>query len=541
MHVGQTAEPVTGKARAGDFAGFLARNLTDSYRLATMALGNPVAAQGVVHDAALEAWRAGSDWPAGALDAAFAGRFEAGCVAALRVRDDEPAATGVDPIEAALPDLPAADRLRLARAFGLAAEGGSVDRRAARILGALSTDTGPPLEPRLRAIYRARDPGREIPLALRLRLQRSLFEAEAAVAEKEERARASGWGFVFNLALVVAVLTLVVSLASVLDLRGSPAAGADPMGDPASPLTVAGVSVVQAGIVGPEVKVAATQTSFVVAFAASAVWHVSPQQCLADVVGVLDPGGQAQWLGERAGHVDAIAGDPSSAGVYATGPGQYCQLGRYSSSDGGRTWSPGSAPTGAATSPSWMAFDPAHAGTLFAFDSGVLYASPNSGATWTSTPTQVTPIGFDADGRLVGWSPGGLFESLDDGSSWRRTGAGPADRPVAAAATPNGVLLGSVTGLWWYPLSATPSLVRSGSVYSISGLAQGALVLGADAAGRPWLGTVSDSQPGMSLATLPPELASVTVTGGQIAANDSGAVVALSGKTSAIGFVTFER
>jgi DNA-directed RNA polymerase specialized sigma24 family protein len=558
MQVGRAAGPAKGKARADDFAGYLARNVTDAYRLATVALGDPVAAQGVVHDSALAAWQAGSDWSATDLDASFVRRFAADCVRALG-RSQTATATVNDPLETALLGLAPRDRLELARALGPVgparpglAGRGSADKRLARILRSLQAGIDGPKPPGsaaggsspeegLRALYAVRDPGDEIPLQLRLRIQRSLYEAETAAAEKDEMARANGWGFVFNLSLAVLVLALVVAAASVLDLRGSPVASADPIGDPSIPLTIEAVSVVEGGVDGPNVHVAAAQTSFVAAFEESAGWHVSPQQCLADVVGVLDPFGQAQWLGEKAGHVQAIVGDPSSAGIYATGPGPYCQLGRFSSVDGGLTWLSGSLPNGAAASPPWLAFDPARAGSLFAFDTGLLYASSNTGSTWTSRRSDVTPIGFDSTGRLVGWSPGNLFESLDESSTWRRIGPGPADRPDTGAATSNGVLLGSKAGLWWYPLSAAPSLIRSGSVYSMAALGDGAVVLGADAGGHPWLGTVSDTEPGMSLATLPPELASLVITGGQVAANDSGAAIALSGPSSAIAFATFAR
>jgi hypothetical protein len=559
MHVGQAAEPVEGKSRAGNFAGYLARNLTGAYRLAAMALGDPVTAQNVVHDAALSVWVAGPGWSAGALDAAFERRFSAECVKAMRLGARDALDSGHEPLAAAVLELPPRDRLLLARELGLASPPesaghglagrwavgrGAADKRVARILRSLPiepADVGLPRVQRWRELSAARDPGAEVPLQLRLRLQRSLFEAEAASTEKEVSARAAGWGFVFNLFLAVVVLAMVVAVASVVDLRSSPAASADPMGDPSVPLTIAGVSVVQGGIDGSNVHVAATQTRFVAAFEASANWHVSPQECLADVIGALDPGGAPQWLGQRAGHIQAIAGDPSSASVYAAGPGQYCQLGRYSSADDGLSWSPGPLPTGAAESPSWLAFDPAHAGSILAFEGGALYVSSNSGATWASGRTAATPIGFDSTGRLVGWTPGTLLESLDDGSTWRRTGPGPADAPTAAAATSKGVLLGSKAGLWWYPLSAPPSSIRPGSVFSIAAVGDGAVVLGADAGGQAWLGTVSDTQPGMSLATLPPELASLKVTDGQVAANDSGAVIALSGPSSALAFATFAR
>ena len=106
------------------------------------------------------------------------------------------------------------------------------------------------------------------------------------------------------------------------------------------------------------------------------------------------------------------------------------------------------------------------------------------------------PLAFDPRGRLVGWSPGKLFESLDDGASWEETGPGPTDAPLAAGATPGGVLIGAEAGLWRYPLTAAAGLVRSGSVFSIAAIGEGAVVLGADPAGNPWLGTVNDSTRG---------------------------------------------
>ena len=359
--------------------------------------------------------------------------------------------------------------------------------------------------------------------------------------EQTAEPEGSSWGFVFNALMIVVVLALVVAAASVLDLRGSPAAKVDPMGDPAAPLTIAGVSVVENGIAGPDVHAAATQNSFVVTFGPAADWHLSERDCLADVVGLLDATGDPKWTGPHAGHVQALVGDPSSSGVYAVGPGEYCQLERYASTDGGGTWSAGSLPPEATAGPSWLAVDPARAGSLLFFDAGTLDVSANAGATWTSIRTDVTPIAFDSDGRLVGWSPGNLLESLDEGSTWRRTGPGPTTPPDAGAATSTGVLLSSSTGLSWYPLSASPTLIRSGRVFSMATVGGGVVVLGADAAGHPWIGTVADTQPGMTLAALPPELALLIVAGGQVAANDSGAAIALSGSTSAIAFATFDR
>jgi hypothetical protein len=352
----------------------------------------------------------------------------------------------------------------------------------------------------------------------------------------------TSWGFVVNASLVFLVVILAVSAASVMSLRASPAASADPLGDPAVPLTIKSVSVVQFGLGGRDIHVAATETVFAASFMPPASWHLSPSECLADVLSPIDAWGDQQWLGERAGTVATLAGDPSSERLYATGTDQSCRSGRFSSVNGGSTWSFGPMPEGVPADPSWVAFDPAHAGSLLAFSSGVLFVSADAGATWSGSRSDATPLGFDLAGRLVGWSPGNLLESLDEGSTWRRTGAGPAEIPSAAAVTATGTLVSGGTGLIWYPLSAAaPSVIGYGTVFSMAALTGGIVVLGADAAGHPWLATVADSQPGMTLATLPPELASLTITGGRVAANDSGAAIALSGPTTAIAFAGFVR
>jgi len=356
-------------------------------------------------------------------------------------------------------------------------------------------------------------------------------------------ANASGrsWWFAVNSFLAILVLTLAVAWASVLQVRASAVVGADPTSDPASPLTISGISSLEGGIAGEAVHVGATQRSLIVTFAASPIWHASSRDCLADIVGVVDWTGETTWVGARAGHADAIVGDPASASAYVAGPGPYCQAGRFVSTDGGLTWSAGSLPGTAASSPTWLAFDPSRPRTLLAGYPDRLYVSPDSGVTWTARQSAVTPLAFDAAGRLVGWEPGRLLESSDDGATWLETGVGPAVRPPAAGATGNGVFLGAKDGLWWYPLSAAPNLVQSGSVFSIATLGDGAVVLGADAAGHPWLGTVSSTAPGFNVATLPPDMASLQVTGGDVAANDSGAAVAFAGQSSAIATVSFVR
>lgn len=562
------------ETREGDFAGYLRRNLSTAYRLVAMALDDPIAAQGVVYDAAMAAWRVGSEWPAPALDGAFRRRLEADCRTALKSIDFETGRTSgeaavetiggqAEPLAAALLSLGPKDRLALARRYGLAEESprprrtllgrsspgrspGVPDRLRARLAelqgGDGPTET-PLLETRLRAIYASRDPGEETPLALRMRLQRGLSDAETAATQRDEIAQASGWGFAINTFLAVLVLTIAVALLSVTDLRASRETAAYPLGGPTSPLTITSVSVLQSGIDGSGVHVAATSDSLVATFEGSSDWHPEARQCLPDVTGVINSTGQAQWLGTQAGHVESIAGDPSSGSVFAAGLGAYCDLGRHSSGDGGNTWAAGPLPPGATGSPPWLAFDPAQSGTLLAAGDGRLFLSRDAGRTWSSSPETVTPIGFDSTGHLLGWGPGALFESLDDGASWQRIGAGPATQPTAGAAISGGVLLGEPDGMWWFPLDGSASLVRPGTVFSIAPAGDGAVATGSDALGHPWLGTFSlaarDSA--FRVASLPPELASMTVTGGQVAANSNGLVLALSGPRSAIALGSFAR
>jgi len=545
-----------------DFHGYLARNLSDAYRLAVIALDDPIVAQAVVHDAITSVWisaNAGSEPDA---DAAFRRRLDAATAAAIRGAGPAREVGDADPLEAAIAGLSPELQLVLGRSFGPwespRADGHSGDaghdgpnvgddafRALAARMGGDDAATAPAgdLEMRLRALYEARDPGTPAPLQLRMRLQQDQDQAGAAqavaMAGRARRHRRSGWAFGFNVFLGLAVIILAIALASVVDVRASAVAIADPTGDPALPLTISDVTVVQRNIEGPGIHVAATQRTFIAAFPASALWHASDRQCLADVVGTINWDGSASWVGQRAGHVETLAGDPSSLSAYIAGPGSYCQLGQNVSSDGGVTWSAGPLPGSPAASPTWLAFDPAHAHTLLAYTAGTLSASPDSGTKWTARQSSVVPLAFDSTGRLVGWTSGRLFESSDGGASWQETGPGPADRPDTAGATSSGVFIGARDGLWWYPLTAAPSHVQSGSVFSISTLGDDALVLGADAAGRPWLGTANNANPGFSQAALPPELASLQISGGGLAVNDSGAVVAFSGATSAIAFVTF--
>jgi len=542
----------------GDFHGYLARNLSDAFRLAVMTLDDPIAAGAIVHDAITSVWHKTGAESERDADDAFRRRLDSDLESAIRQSIPDEGAAPVEPLQSAIDALNPRLQLELARAFGpweatesapgaenVAAGGSATD--ALRALGARldagdlgESGRGDP-EPRLRALYEARDPGAPAPLQLRLRLQQDYREGETAASERALRTRASGWGFAINAFLAFAALTLVVALASTVDVRASSVTSGDPMSDPTSPLTISSMSLVQGGIEGGDVHVGATQQTLIVEFPPSPLWHLSSKDCQADVLGVIDWQGQTTWVGGRAGHADAIVGDPSSPSAFVVGPGSYCELGRFISTDGGSTWSAGALPGGSTSGPAWLAFDPSHTHNLLVYYPGLLYVSSDAGLSWISRKSTVTPLAFDSSGRLVGWTSGKLFESLDEGASWQQTGAGPADPPDAAGATADGVLIGASDGLWWYPLTSAPSLVQSGRVFSIATLTQGAVVLGADANGHPWLGTVDNTEPGIALAALSPEIAALQITGGGVAVNDMGAVVAFAGSSSLLALATFAR
>jgi len=350
---------------------------------------------------------------------------------------------------------------------------------------------------------------------------------------------ASSWLFVFNVFFAMVVLTLVAALASGANVQSGSNSANDPAALPAVPLTISATTLLQDAIAGREVHVASTRNTLIVSFAGAPIWQTSPRACLADVVGFLDWRGQATWVGGRVGHVGAIVGDPASTHAYFTGLGAYCEPGEYSSADGGQTWTDGSRPSALATTPSWLAFDPFAPGRLLAYSGGSMASSNDWGESWVVSRTGVNPVAFDSTGRLVGWASAGLFESVDQGVTWQRTGIGPADEPDAAGATSGGTLIGAKSGLWWYPLDAARSLLHAGPVYSIATLGDEAVVLGSNVSGRPWLGTVSGTWPGIAMASLTPEIASLPIDGGDVAVNDSGAVVAFTGPRSLIAVAEF--
>jgi hypothetical protein len=443
-----------------------------------------------------------------------------------------PSGSESEPLGAAVKTLSPRRQIELAHAFGPRGPGIGPSEPPLSAVG-----LGVPL----RALYESRDPGDPPPLQLRLQLDEDRRVAEVARAARTAPGRRTGWGFVLGAGLALLVLTLIVGLISIEGVRTSAAAGGDPVADPASPLMISGVTLLQGGIDGGAAHVGGSQRSLVAAFPPSPLWQTDARACSADVIGSVDLLGQPTWVGARAGHASSIAGDPTSASVYVIGLGDYCQPAAFTSIDGGLTWMNGTLPNVLSSDPTWLAFDPAHTHTLIAYEAGVLYESPDAGLTWTSRRSSATPLAFDSTGRLVGWMAGHLLQSADDGASWQETGAGPAAMPTAAGATSGGVLIGAPDGLWWYPLHFTPSLVEPGIVLSIATLGNAAVVLGADSAGKPWLGTVDDTQPGIALVVLPPDAASLTITTGEVATNDSGALIAFSGRSSLIALATFIR
>jgi len=390
----------------------------------------------------------------------------------------------------------------------------------------------------LRALYESRDPGDSPPLQLRLQIDDDRRIAEAARVEQRSRPRGTGRAFVIRIVSAVSVLALVLALIGLAHYKASPALDGSPAPFPRVPLQISGVSLIQAGINGGPVHVGGTQTSLVAAFPPDPVWEIAARGCQSDILAVIDSNGQPTWTGAHAGHTGSVVGDPSSQGAYVAGIGTDCLPTGYFSADGGLTWSAEALPAGLTSLPSWLAFDPSSADTLLLYSAGNIYNSPNAGLTWTHSKSGVIPLDFDSSGRLVGWTKGQFYQSLDDGASWQQTGAGPVDHPPAAGATSNGTLIGTDSGLWWYPLTAGPTLVHSGRVLSIATLGDGYVVLGVDPAGHPWLGTLDASRPAFSMAPLPPEASSLQVTGGEVSVNDSGAIVAFSGKSSLIALAT---
>jgi hypothetical protein len=522
-----SVEPQESLAGPDDLDAYLARNLSASYRLTVLVTDDPIKSGILVRAAVVSVWSTSRAATVGELDLELRRRLEEDLEAAVAADGADGSGTDapqLEPLDAAVQSLSPRRQIALARAFMPADPG---------------TAGGAGLGLPLRALYETRDPGDSPPLQLRIQIDQDRGGAVAARGKRATRSRASGWGFALNAGLALLVLTLVIALASTMGVRASAVAGGDPVSDPATPLSIDGVSLLQGGIDGGSVHAAGTQTTLVATFPAAAVFHASPRDCGSDLIGVIDWLGQPTWAGARAGQTGVMAGDPSSPNAYVAGFGEFCQPSSYLSQDGGLTWASGSLPGDSTEMPLWLAFDPSHARTLLAYYPDRIFMSVDAGTTWTSRLSGVAPIAFDSTGRLVGWDRGRLYESLDDGATWQDTGAGPADLPSVAGATSNGVLTGSATGLWWYPLTSAPSLVKSGTVFSIATLGGGAVVLGADAGGHPWLGTADDSQPGISLATLPADASALVVTGGQVAVNDSGAVIAFSGRSSLIALATF--
>ena len=66
-----------------DFHGYLARNLSDAYRLAVIALDDPIVAQAVVHDSIISVWMSTYAGSEADLDDAFRRHLDAATAAAI--------------------------------------------------------------------------------------------------------------------------------------------------------------------------------------------------------------------------------------------------------------------------------------------------------------------------------------------------------------------------------------------------------------------------------------------------------------------------
>ena len=151
------------------------------------------------------------------------------------------------------------------------------------------------------------------------------------------------------------------------------------------------------------------------------MWHATVTECQADIFGVIDWQGQTTWIGEQAGHADVIVGDPSSASAYVAGLGPYCQSGRFASADGGLTWSAGALP-GRQREPDMALLRSVALRRAPAYYPGPAVHEPGRGRDLDLPgidrhASRLRP--HRAPRRLV---PGKLFESTDDGVSWRETG-----------------------------------------------------------------------------------------------------------------------
>ncbi len=569
-----SGQPARVVAPPGDFAGFVARNAPPAYRLAAIALDDPVLAQDVVHDALMAAWQLGASWPSRSLDSAFGRRLLEQLRTAIRRSREaaaDPSSRGIDgemeaglsappsglsTLPAGLSALPADDLLALIEHVTLPGEieplmealGGhrKLDMRLPEILEGLrarapsSPDPEPvdgdPLIQRISAALGARDPVEE-PSQLRWRLQRSLVEAEQALAEQAEIASSSDWGFAIKFFALIVIGVLGVSALSMAALRDQAAAPGDPAQGLGGGLVPARVAVVSPPGETQSIHVAATQDTLVALVEASWQRDRFARGCQPYVEGLVDTTGAAQWLGDIGVSVDLIAGNARTDQAHLIGRDALCARVDMSSSDGGRTWDKPRADASLPESADLLTVDPGRS-RLVADAAGHAWSSLD-GTTWTQSSRQLRLIGFDTTGRLVAWSGGRLVDSYDDGVTWLDLDAGPASAPVTGAALADGVLLAAPDGLWWHPFDGTSRLIQPGRVLAVQAVADGAVAVGTDENGALWISTISG---GIAYpAALPDSLASVSPSSAEVAGNAGGALVALTGPKSAIAFIAFQQ
>lgn len=167
--------------------------------------------------------------------------------------------------------------------------------------------------------------------------------------------------------------------------------------------------------------------------------------------------------------VEAIAVDPDNpATVYIAGYASSPLL--YKSTDGGATWTNGSAGLTGVSVRS-IAIDPANSNTLYVGingSGGGVFKSTDGGVNWSAsntglTPTDVYPVVIDPNNPnklYAGTYGGGVFESTDGGANWSAFNSGLTNLNIysfAIAPSNSGILYAGTAGDGVFALQVVPA------------------------------------------------------------------------------------